>query len=435
LQESCNLTTHTIRHRAIKILSCKTIIDTNNLPLLIVNGIITKSKYLNKINPKDINSIDILKESIATNLYHSRGVNGVIIVNLKKGKQISDSLLKVIKQDAANEALIAKKAAEEAEAKRKEAARLEAIRIAEEKAQIAKAWYTLLPKATANTIKNLYDSTIALNDNNYVYFLKMAVALKNFGKDNEATEALSNLAEMDLENHELLRACAYVFESWNMQPEAIQMYQKVQNIKAEEPQTTRDYALALAANNQYQEAVKALEQVPFKNWGPYEARFTGIKSIIINEWNNYALTNNITTDTALNKLVIEMPIDLRIVLDWNKDATDIDLHVIDPNGEEVYYSHKTSKIGGRLSRDFTQGYGPEEFLQKKAIPGKYKVFINYFGDTQQGDKAPTTVKTTIFKNYGSAAQSKEVFVKVLSLLGQSESDNGDKKKYLAEIIF
>ena len=28
---------------------------------------------------------------------------------------------------------------------------------------------------------------------------------------------------------------------------------------------------------------------------------------------------------------------MRVVLAWDADATDVDLHVIDPNGDEVYY--------------------------------------------------------------------------------------------------
>lgn len=39
------------------------------------------------INPKDIESIDVLKDAAATAIYGSRGANGVIIVNTKKGKK------------------------------------------------------------------------------------------------------------------------------------------------------------------------------------------------------------------------------------------------------------------------------------------------------------------------------------------------------------
>ena len=51
----------------------------------------------------------------------------------------------------------------------------------------------------------------------------------------------------------------------------------------------------------------------------------------------------------------------------------MDLWVTDPNGEKCFYSHRNTKIGGHMSPDYTGGYGPEEFLLKRAQPGKYLV--------------------------------------------------------------
>ena len=42
---------------------------------------------LQSLSPNEIESIDILKDASATAIYGSRGANGVIIVNTKKGRQ------------------------------------------------------------------------------------------------------------------------------------------------------------------------------------------------------------------------------------------------------------------------------------------------------------------------------------------------------------
>ena len=52
---------------------------------------------------------------------------------------------------------------------------------------------------------------------------------------------------------------------------------------------------------------------------------------------------------------------MRVVLAWDADNTDVDLHVIDANGEEVFYGRNLSYQGGAITRDATGGYGPEEF--------------------------------------------------------------------------
>jgi hypothetical protein len=74
---------------------------------------------------------------------------------------------------------------------------------------------------------------------------------------------------------------------------------------------------------------------------------------------------------------------LLVWLGWDTDHTDIDLHVVEPSGNEVYYSNKRSIIGGHLSRDFTDGYGPECYLLKNPVPGQYKVRAKYFRSHQQ----------------------------------------------------
>ena len=60
------------------------------------------------------------------------------------------------------------------------------------------------------------------------------------------------------------------------------------------------------------------------------------------------------------------------------DETDIDLHVLEPGGEEAYYGHRRTSSGGFVSEDVTTGYGPEEYLRKTSEKGVYKVMANYF---------------------------------------------------------
>ncbi len=71
----------------------------NNEPLYVVDGVIFSSagedaavsdvqvnqNGLNGINPRDIESIEVLKDASATAIYGSRGANGVILITTKKG--------------------------------------------------------------------------------------------------------------------------------------------------------------------------------------------------------------------------------------------------------------------------------------------------------------------------------------------------------------
>ena len=87
--------------------------------------------------------------------------------------------------------------------------------------------------------------------------------------------------------------------------------------------------------------------------------------------------------------------DLRIVMTWDTDNTDIDLHVTEPTGETCVYNHNRTTIGGALSKDFTQGYGPEEYMLRKLMPGQYKIQAHFYGSRDQKLIGPTTVQATV----------------------------------------
>ena len=110
-----------------------------------------------------------------------------------------------------------------------------------------------------------------------------------------------------------------------------------------------------------------------------------------------------------------MPMDLRVVIEWNYDNSDIDLWITDPNKERIYYGNKLSQIGGRITADVTTGFGPEEFTLKKAVKGNYQIQVNYYGSSEQKFRlqgAPM-VKATVFTNYGrSTEESQDMMIRI-----------------------
>ncbi|MDR1524424.1 MAG: TonB-dependent receptor [Tannerella sp.] len=60
--------------------------DSLNDPLYVVDGVPLNSGSIDALNPRDIESVDILKDASATAIYGSRGANGVVLVTTKRGK-------------------------------------------------------------------------------------------------------------------------------------------------------------------------------------------------------------------------------------------------------------------------------------------------------------------------------------------------------------
>ncbi len=62
-------------------------LTASNDPLYVVDGVpLMSASGIETLNPRDIESIDILKDASATAIYGSRGANGVVIVTTKTGK-------------------------------------------------------------------------------------------------------------------------------------------------------------------------------------------------------------------------------------------------------------------------------------------------------------------------------------------------------------
>jgi TonB-linked SusC/RagA family outer membrane protein len=61
--------------------------NSNNRPLVVIDGLQSQVEILNSLSPSDIESIQVLKDAASTAIYGTRGANGVIVVKTKSGKE------------------------------------------------------------------------------------------------------------------------------------------------------------------------------------------------------------------------------------------------------------------------------------------------------------------------------------------------------------
>jgi uncharacterized protein YfaP (DUF2135 family) len=107
-------------------------------------------------------------------------------------------------------------------------------------------------------------------------------------------------------------------------------------------------------------------------------------------------------------LIKPLDTDLRVTIEWNTAATDMDLWVDEPTGERVIYNNPNSRRGGKLSRDMTQGFGPEEYMIHKADQGVYTVRVNTFATDRLNPNGPTTVTARLTRNFGRPNESEQL---------------------------
>ena len=225
------------------------------------------------------------------------------------------------------------------------------------------------------------------------------------GNREQAILVVSNLAELGLDDPQLLRMLGYKLSNYNAKKEAVWVFRKVVTLREEEPQSFRDLGLALADDGAYNEAVKNLYKVVTSEWS---SRFGDVQIVTMNDINSLvARHKGIDVSYIDKRLLKKEPVDVRVVLSWDTDSCDMDLWVTDPKDEKCYYQNTLTYLGGKISRDVTQGYGPEEFMLKKAEKGKYKVQVDYFGTRSQKQLMPVNLRITFYTHYGTPQQKQQ----------------------------
>ena len=254
-----------------------------------------------------------------------------------------------------------------------------------------------------------------------------------------AIRILSNLAEMKIEDPALLRTFAWRLREAGEYDRAIPVLRKVAKLRPEEPHSFRDLALLLTERSKDRlsaadatEAMALLKKTAFTPWKRQNARAVAV--FALEELNALAgwCDRQIWPDKpetpewdSAFKYLLDM--DLRIILSWDADNTDIDIHVLEPNGEEAFYKNRRTESGGFVSQDITTGYGPEEYLQLKGQKGVYKVLTHYYGSSQQKLTGPATATATVYTNWGRKEEKRQI----LSL----RLDRPKEKVTVGEITF
>ena len=272
------------------------------------------------------------------------------------------------------------------------------------------------------------------------FYLDVAGWFLNQGEAAKGLRIISNLIEFKLENAPLwrtmgwrLREAAEKMNDASVRDLTVKTFRHVKEMRGEEGQSFRDLATVLterakakaAAGNKsgaacdLSEAAALLKEAAFTDHRRRAARRTNDFQVSV-----FALEdlNGLLGWYAANKDKVgaftapeldaayrrDLPVKLRIVMTWDADETDIDLHVLEPNGEECFYGHRRTREGGFCSEDVTTGYGPEEYLKKDLEKGTYKVLTNYYASHQTSLTGATTVQAAVYTDWATAQEKMQL---------------------------
>lgn len=254
------------------------------------------------------------------------------------------------------------------------------------------------------------------------FYLDCAGRFFEAGERKLAMRILSNLLEMRLEDASLVRIVAWRLRQAGEHDQAIAQLRRAAALRPEDGQGVRDLALALsdrgkrlfaagdarAAKADLQEALGLYVKAAFTPW---DRAADTICLFALEEFNALCAWIDAAPPAAWkdgkpvapelpDEFVRRISTDVRIIMEWDADNTDVDIHVVEPNGEEAYYGHTRTRRGGLVSRDVVDGFGPEEYMIRVAPKGEYEVFTHYFASHEQKLYGPATVTATVFTDWG-----------------------------------
>ena len=187
-----------------------------------------------------------------------------------------------------------------------------------------------------------------------------------------ALRKLTNLAEAYADDAPVVRIVARIADGWGRADVARDLLLHALEISPREPQTWRELMLLAQRSGRGGDA-QALR-----------TRFNAV-----------ARSARLRLPPDALDVDAHAGADLQVDVMWECDYCDVDLHVIEPDGEEVMYSHRSSKHGGTLSDDITGGFGPEIYSIAKAPRGTYRISVQYYSEDRTEVSAATLVHVIV----------------------------------------
>ena len=262
----------------------------------------------------------------------------------------------------------------------------------------------------SSKLSDLIKQAYGQNRLNYDLVVNKAIDRRKKMSNADGLKLLSSLIERNPNDGVMARDISYTAISWDLSDQAYFLLKRQSKIRPFEPQTYDVLGEVLQKMNKIDLAMVYYEIALAGKW---DRRFGEFKRIVSFNYlqllkkvdqGKYRVSNKKYARKKLKELKKYFPdqADVVALITWNTDFTDIDLHVKEPSGEECYYEHPKTKSGGRLSKDVTQGYGPEMYVLQEAPAGEYKVLINYYSSNNFSWSTRTKVYAIVYQNWGKS---------------------------------
>jgi len=223
-------------------------------------------------------------------------------------------------------------------------------------------------------------------------------------------------------NPVLLKALAYIYESQQRFEKANAAYKEVFILRPNYAQSYMDMANSYRNLREPKQAASMYARYEYlMEEGFMERDTAGFGPIQEREYNNLLALEkgNLMEGIKAQKLFVaeEDFKGTRLVFEWNDGEAEFDLQFVNPENQYHKWKHSIADNADVIDREKNFGYNVKEYLIDGSLPGTWQVNINYLGNKSL---TPSYLKATVYYDYGSRNQRKEVKVFKLSLKNMNQ---------------
>ncbi len=344
----------------------------------------------NIIDPETIVSVSYLKGLAATNKWGTRGRNGVLLITTVNGVKGKSAKKKDVKLGTT----------------------ATYTGNAENIAELANTSYIEALKESTS-IEQAFDGYLEqrkIHGNNAEFYIDVHDYFKGWNNTLLSKRVLSNVYEIAFNDAKMLRALAFKQQENGYFDEALISFKRVLKLEPKQVRSYRDVAMAEVYVGNFKEALKMYNNLD-KNRGVSNVNTSGLKKTIANDAKHLIMKHGKALDlSGINdNYNRKLNYKSRIIFEWNDLDAEFDLTVINPQKRFFTWSHTNTENYQRIQQEKETGYGLEEFYLTDSDIGGWTFNMKYYGKTSK-DESPTYIKATIYNNFGTSRETKQIKV-------------------------
>ncbi len=365
-------------------------------PLYVVDNSLISGRSLSEMNSiidvDNIKKITILKSYASTNIYGSLAVDGAVIIKTKTGNSTFS------KENKAASLLVKGNDYQESD-----------LQNADDIVELPSYIKQIQQIPAIETRFEKYIALKAAYETDIEFYVDMALYFKKYDSQ-KAKIILSDLTLRGKNNVKVLRTVAYIYESLKEYEQAQNVYERILKLEPSAAQSYRDVAMIYQYTGAYEKALELYVNMLGEQIKGVD--FSGLEKPLISELSRLIARHKdkIDYERLPNQWFrSDFNIDVRMVIDWSDRSVPFEFQFVNPNKKYYKWTHDLEKNQARLEAEQKQGFQTEEFIIDDAPSGEWLVNIQYLG-LEEDYVLPPFMKYTIYKNFGTAEETRDVRV-------------------------